>query len=181
MKKFAILPVIALAAISAPAFAAPGDSDSENGAATAEVVAPITLTHVTGAVLDFGTFTTGDTGGTVVVTRGGNGSATGDVTLVQGSLEAADQFTVEGDPGRRFSITTGAGSVSNGAPTPVTMAFTTNARGNHTLDASGDASFSVGGTLTVAGGEPAGDPHQHRGELRDLGLPLQRAGHPQPA
>ena len=156
MKKFAILPVFALAAISAPAFAAPGDSDTENGAATAEVVAPITLTHVTGAVLDFGTFTTGDTGGTVVVTRGGNGSATGDVTLVQGSLEAADQFTVEGDPGRRFSITTGAGSVSNGAPTPVTMAFTTNARGNHTLDASGDASFSVGGTLTVAGGEPAG-------------------------
>ena len=66
--------------------------------------APITLTHVTGAVLDFGTFTTGDTGGTVVVTRGGNGSATGDVTLVQGSLEAADQFTVEGDAGHPLVV-----------------------------------------------------------------------------
>ena len=86
----------------------------------------------------------------------GTGSATGDVSLVQGSLEASDQFTVEGDAGRRFSITTGAGQVSNGAATPVTMDFTTDARANHTLDAAGDAAFSVGGTLTVAGGEPAG-------------------------
>ena len=156
MKKIAILSAAAVAALANPAFAAPGDSDTENGAATAEVVAPITLTHTTGATLDFGTFTTGDTGGTVVVTRAGNGTASGDVTLVQGSLEAADQFTVEGDPSRRFSITTGTGSVSNGAATPVTMDFVTDARANETLDVNGDAAFSVGGTLTVVGGEPAG-------------------------
>ncbi len=156
MKKFAILSAAAVAALSTPALAAPGDSDSELGAATAEVVAPITLTHTTGATLDFGTFTTGDNGGTVVVTRAGNGTASGDVTLVQGSVEAADQFTVAGDPGRRFSITTGVGQVSNGAATPVTMDFTTDARANETLDAAGDAAFSVGGTLTVVGGEPAG-------------------------
>lgn len=156
MKKIAFLSAAAFAVIATPAFAAPGDSDTENGAATAEVVAPITLTHTTGATLDFGTFTTGDAGGTIVVTRAGNGSATGDVTLVQGSAEAADQFTVAGDPSRSFSITTGGGSVSNGGTSPVTMAFITDARGNHTLDTSGAAAFSVGGTLTVAGGEPAG-------------------------
>ncbi len=156
MKKFAILSAAAFAVFAAPAMAAPGDTAAADGAATAEIVAPITLTHVTGATLDFGTFTTGDNGGTIVVTRGGNGSATGDVTLVGGSVEAADQFAVAGDPGRRFSITTGAGQVSNGAATPVTMDFTTDARAAHTLDAAGDASFSVGGTLTVLGGEPAG-------------------------
>ena len=134
----------------------PGDTASTTGDATAEIVSPISLTHTAGAVLDFGTFTTGDNGGTIVVTRGGNGSATGDVTLVQGSLEASDQFTVAGDPDRSFSITTASGQVSNGAATPVTMDFSTDARNNHTLDASGAASFSVGGTLTVLGGEPAG-------------------------
>ncbi|WP_052761839.1 DUF4402 domain-containing protein [Aurantiacibacter luteus] len=156
MKKFAVLSAVALTALATPAFAAPGDSDSADGAATAQIVSPITLTHVAGAVLDFGTFTTGDTGGTIVVTRGGAGTASGEVALLQGSLEAADQFTVSGDAGRRFSITTGGGSVSNGAATPTTMAFTTDARANHTLDTAGAASFSVGGTLTVLGGEPAG-------------------------
>lgn len=156
MKKIAFLSAAAFAVIATPAFAAPGDSDTQNGAATAEIVAPITLTHTTGAALNFGTFTTGDNGGTIVVTRAGNGTASSDVTLVQGSVEAADQFTVAGDPGRRFSISTGAGTVSNGAATPVTMAFITDARANHTLDTAGAAAFSVGGTLTVLGGEPAG-------------------------
>ncbi len=156
MKKFALLPAVVVAALSVPAMAAPGNTDTENGAATAKVVAPINLTHVTGAVLDFGTFTTGDIGGTVVVTTAGAGSSTGEVTLVQGSLEAADQFTVAGDPDRSFSITTGAGTVSNGAATPVTMAFTTTALTSDTLDSTGNASFAVGGTLTVVGGEPAG-------------------------
>jgi Domain of unknown function (DUF4402) len=156
MKKIAFLSAAAFAVIATPAFALPGDSDTDNGAATAEIVAPIVLTHTTGAMLDFGTFTTGDNGGTIVVTRAGNGTATSDVTLVQGSVEAADQFTVAGDPGRRFSITAGSGTVSNGAATPVTMAFITDARANHTLDAAGTAAFSVGGTLTVLGSEPAG-------------------------
>ena len=152
MKKI-VLVAAAAAMFSTPAFAAPGNSDQEDGAATAEVVAPLTLTHVVGAALDFGTFTSGTTGGTVTVSRAGNGTAGGDVTLMPGSVEAADSFTVEGDPGRRFAIVTGAGSVTSGSDS---MAFTTNARANHTLDASGNASFTVGGELTVGADQAAG-------------------------
>ncbi len=153
MKKMAILSAATLAVFATPALAAPGDSATADGAATAEIVAPITLTHVTGATLDFGTFTTGDTGGTVVVSRAGAGSITGDVRLVQGSVEAADQFDVTGDAERRFSITTGAGTVGNGTDT---MNFTTDARANHTLGTDGTADFTVGGTLTVNGDESEG-------------------------
>ena len=140
-------------AISAPAMAAPGDSATGTGAATAEVVSPITLTHVTGASLNFGTFTTGSISGSILVDQAGNGSVnSGDVTLVSGSTEAADQFTVGGDSNRAFTITTGAGSVSNGTDT---MAFSTSAPASGTL-VGGAASFSVGGELFVNGGESAG-------------------------
>lgn len=156
MKKISILSAAAVAVLASPAMAAPGSSDTAAGAATAEIVAPITLTHTTGAALDFGTFTTGTTGGTVVVDQAGAGTAFGDVTLVTGSVEAADQFTVAGDPSRTFSIAATNGSVSNGLATPTLMGFTTDVAASGALDGSGAASFSVGGTLTVAGGEPAG-------------------------
>ncbi|MEO1730159.1 MAG: DUF4402 domain-containing protein [Pseudomonadota bacterium] len=133
--------------------AAPGDTATAQGAATAEVVAPITLTHVAAAALNFGTFTTGDNGGTVTVDQSSNGTATSDVTLLGGSTETADSFNVSGDANRSFSISATAGSVSNGTDT---MSFTTDAPGAGTLDGSGAATFSVGGVLTVAGGESAG-------------------------
>ena len=152
MKKFAILAASA-AVVSAPAMAAPGDSATAQGAATAEVVAPITLTHKTGAALDFGTFTTGTNGGTVTVDLTGTGVADNDVTLIGGSAEAADLFDVTGDANRSFAISTTAGSVTNGTDT---MAFTTSAPASGTL-ASGTATFAVGGVLTVAGGESAGE------------------------
>lgn len=152
MKKL-IVCAAAAAVISTPAMAAPGDTATAQGSATAEIVAPITLTHVASAALDFGTFTTGDNGGTVVVDQAGNGTVTSDVTLIGGSVEAADAFDVAGDASRSFSITTTAGTVSNGTDT---MSFTTNAPGTGALSAAGAASFSVGGTLTVAGGESSG-------------------------
>jgi hypothetical protein len=148
-----LLVAASLAMFSTPAFAAPGNTDSEDGAATAEVVSPLTLTHDVGAALDFGTFSTGDTGGTVTVTRAGNGTASGDVTLMPGSVEAADAFTVAGDPSRRFGIVTTDSTVDLGTDS---MAFTTDARANHTLDAAGAATFTVGGALTVVGTEGPG-------------------------
>ena len=153
MKKLSVCAVLAAAAISAPAMAAPGDTATAQGSATAEVVAPITLTHVSTASLDFGTFTTGTGGGTVTVDTAGAGTAGGEVTLIGVSVEAADEFEVAGDADRTFSITTTAGQVTNGTDT---MDFTTTAAANGTLDASGAAGFFVGGELTVVGGESAG-------------------------
>ncbi|MFK4004563.1 DUF4402 domain-containing protein [Qipengyuania sp. NPDC077563] len=152
MKKLAIL-AAAAAVVSGPAMAAPGDTATAQGAATAEVVAPITLAHQTGAALDFGTFTTGTNGGTVTVDLTGAGVATADVTLIGGSVEAADLFDVTGDVNRSFAISTTPGSVSNGTDT---MNFTTSAPASASLNGSGAASFAVGGVLTVAGGESSG-------------------------
>ena len=152
MKKL-LLVAAAGAALATPAVAAPGNSDSADGVATATVVSPISIEHDLGASLSFGTITAGDTGGTVVVTRGGAGSATGEVTLMPDSVESADSFTVTGDANRDFGISATGGTVSDGTNT---MNFTTNARANHTLDGTGTATFTVGGTLTVGGAQAPG-------------------------
>lgn len=151
MKKIILASVIAIVSAT-PAFAASGNSSTTNGAATATIVAPIVLTHTSGAALGFGRFSTG-TGGTVVVTSAGVGSITGDVAFVPGSTNSADAFTVAGDNGRSFSISTAAGSVTDGTDT---MTFTTSASlATDTLSATGTGGFTVGGTLTVAGTEGA--------------------------
>lgn len=154
MKKYIALAALG-AAIATPAYAAPGDTATAEGAATATVVAPITLTHDDGAVLAFGTFTAGD-GGVIRVTRAGNGIVdSGNVELLSDSVESADSFTVGGDADRAFTVTTTDGQVqeTGGA----TMDFTTNAAGTGTLDATGAATFAVGGSLTVGAAQTPGD------------------------
>lgn len=155
MKKiiFASSSLALAAAIAAPAAAAPGDTASTNGVASAEIVAPIAIAHDTNAVLDFGTMVT-DTAGTVTVTALGVATATGP-KLMSGSISSADAFTVSGDNGRSFSIVTGAGTVTSGADT---MSFTTvPSAATGTLGAtSGEAGFTVGGVLTVAANQAAG-------------------------
>lgn len=141
------------AAIAVPAAAAPGDTATTQGTANAEIVAPISITHTAGAALDFGTMTAGG-GGTVVVTAAGAGSDTGDVTLLTGSTNSADAFTVAGDANRSFTIVTGAGTVTSGGNN---MSFTTApSAASDTLDGTGAASFTVGGTLTVGANQAAG-------------------------
>ena len=55
---------------------------------------------------------------------------------------------------RSFDIVTTTGSVSNG--TGGTMNFSTDAAATGTLDATGETTFSVGGTLTVGANQAAG-------------------------
>lgn len=150
MKKIAFATAL-VALSSTPAFAA--NTDTTQGTATATVVAPITITHVSGKALDFGAFTV-NSGGTVSVNSGsGAGSVGGSVVLVSTST-AADAFSVTGDASRSFAISTTGGSVSLGA---TSMAFTTNpSAASLSLSAAGTASFTVGGTLTVLGTEGAG-------------------------
>lgn len=153
MKKFLLCAGLALT-ITAPAYAATGNTSTASGAAAANVITPIVLTHGS-ATLNFGSFTTG-TGGTVVVTATGSGSTTGDVGFVPGSSEAADAFTVKGDNNRSYSISTTSGTVSNSGGT-ASMAFSTVASASSgTLSGTGTGAFTVGGTLTVVGNETAG-------------------------
>ncbi|WP_353228567.1 DUF4402 domain-containing protein [Novosphingobium sp.] len=147
---------LALGAIPAGnAFAASGNTSTAAGTVTAAVVAPIVLTHVTGAALSFGKFTV-STGGTVVVTAASAGSTTGSVNFVPGgTVVTADRFTVAGDNSRSFSITTTNSTISNGART---MAFTTTpSAATLTTSATGTAAFTVGGTLTAVGTETPGN------------------------
>lgn len=141
MKKI-ILAAAAVALTATPALAADATGD-----ATAFVVSPITITHDVGAVLDFGTFA--PAAGTVTVSAAGAAGG----SLAQLGVVSADSFTVGGDIGRSFSITTGGGSIGNGTDT---MSFTTTSAAGGTLDGSGAASFSVGGVLNVAGTESVG-------------------------
>jgi hypothetical protein len=151
MMKFAAAAVL-LSIIPGTAFAA-GNTSTASGTATAQVVAPIVLTHTGGAALNFGKFTVG-TGGTVVVSAAGTATATGGVTLVPGSTSTADAFTVAGDASRSFSIATTNSTVTAGA---TTMSFsTTPSATTATLSTGGTSSFTVGGTLTVVGTEAAG-------------------------
>jgi len=152
VKKIILASVIAMVSAT-PAFAASGNTSSANGSATATIVSPIVLTHDSGAALGFGRFTTG-TGGTVTVSVAGVGSVGGDVGFVPGSSNSADAFSVTGDAARSFSIATGAGTVSNGT---TSINFTTTASASSsTLSGTGTGSFTVGGTLTLAGTEAAG-------------------------
>ncbi len=121
------------------------------GSATATVIAPITIAHVVGASLNFGTFDA-STGGTVTVTAAGAGTASG-VSFVSGSVNAADGFNVTGDGTRSFNITTTGGNVTSGSNT---MAFTTSPSAATGTLVAGLASFTVGGVLTVTSGQSVG-------------------------
>lgn len=148
-----LLVAASLAALSSPAMAAPGNSDQADGTATAEVVAPITITHAPADSLNFGIFTAGTAGGLITVPASGVTTAGGDVTLLTGSTETADYFTVSGDAGRSFSISAGNGTVDSGANS---MSFTTLSALSGTLDGTGSAGIFVGGTLSVGASQAPG-------------------------
>lgn len=134
------------AAIATPAVAAPGDTDTATGSATATIVAPISVDHVPGAVLAFGTITAGN-GGTVTVDLAGTVTDNGDDAVVlTGSTTSADAFTLSGDANRAITVTVGNGLLTGpGADMP----FTTTDNAPTALNGAGAGSFSVGGTLTV--------------------------------
>jgi hypothetical protein len=154
LKKIALAATVVMLS-SGTAFAASGSTSTASGSAAAVIVAPLRITHNAGAVLNFGTFTSG-TGGTVVVTSAGAGSVTGDVGTVNGNANSADAFTVTGDVARAFNIATSSGNtVTTGGASPSTMAFTVSAPAS-AATVLGSYALAVGGTLTVGNAQAAG-------------------------
>ena len=155
MMKKIVLATSMVALSAGTAHAASGNTANATGTATANVVTPISISHNSGASLNFGTITAG-TGGTVVVTQAGAGSVTGDVGTVAGNTNSNDAFTVNGDTTRAFNITASASNtVSTGGATPSTMAFVVSAPASASLTA-GTYALKVGGTLTVGSAQAAG-------------------------
>lgn len=144
MKKIVLAAVAATIAV--PAAAAPGDTATASGSATATIVAPISITHNVDA-LDFGVIVSPTTASTVTVVAGASTVSSGDAVKLSGGN--SDSFSVAGDPNRSFAITTGGGTMGG-------MSFTTSAPASGTLSASGTASFSVDGVLSIPGGQAAG-------------------------
>ncbi|WP_295529809.1 DUF4402 domain-containing protein [Novosphingobium sp. Chol11] len=143
----------------APALAqaAPGNTRSVSGTATAAIIRPIAIVAV--ASLRFGVIARPSTAGTLTVSTTGAVSTTGGVTgsnaINQGALAArTGTFRVTGDPGRSFvvvlpptaTVTTSAGSMN-------ISLFTVGALPGST---SGTLDIAVGGTLSVSAAQTPG-------------------------
>lgn len=155
MKKIAFAAVAAL--IATPAVAAPGDTDTATGAATATIISPINLTHTTGDALDFGTIAvSGATGGTVTVPTSGAATYSG-VANVGTVAASPDSFTVSGEASRSVAITAAPAGTLAGPTGSVPMAYTVNMSAAPTsTGTTGSANFKVGGTLTVGVAQAVG-------------------------
>lgn len=145
---------IAGAALLPPALAvAAGTTSRANGAATAEVMDPISVRHVGGQELKFGSFTV-TKAGTITVPTSGGATVTGGVTRLGGAGTATDKFVVRGIRNRAVSIVTYPGTVSSGTRS---MQFTTTPSvTTATLSNGGQLNFTVGGTLNVPAGQASG-------------------------
>lgn len=150
---FAAIAAIAAIGAGQEALAEAGETASATIVATAEVLAPISLAHDGNASLSFGSIVLNGIGGTVNVNVAGGHGTTGSVLLIGARLPTRDSFIVTGEPRRTFTIMTANGVLGqNGG-----MAYTTLLGAlTGTLDASGRASFLVGGELKIESHQPPG-------------------------
>lgn len=140
---------------SSSAFAQAGPSDSASAPASAVIVAPISVTNTNESSLSFGQIAADAAPGTVSVDAGGNLSSSTPNLVIDGSTGSAATFAVEGAPNLAYSTD---------IPTPISLtgpgtamsASVSKSGGATNLDASGDDSFSVVGTLTVGADQAAG-------------------------
>ncbi|MCG6188899.1 DUF4402 domain-containing protein [Maribellus maritimus] len=86
-------------------FLIPGVARSQESSITAEVFAEVieALAANEDQALNFGRFTTGNNGGSIVISPGGIRSAQGSVIAAGGGYSPG-KFLVEGEPGATFSI-----------------------------------------------------------------------------
>lgn len=150
---FAVVMMLALFA------GAPASAQLSN-TATAGVWATI-IKSLTVSKLDdlyFGQVAPGTQGCTVVLSPTGIRSVTaGDCMLAFGDAIGPARFAVDGAADESFSITVGGpGIVSNGFDNMTIGQFTTDSGTSGSLNASGQAEFYVGATLSIAPGQSPG-------------------------
>lgn len=122
---------------------------------------PVRVEVNTARWLNFGAFTTGETGGTVVVNHSGNRTSTGDVTLLNmGPAESSALFDVTAIPGTIIQISAPVNvplTGTNGGTIYLDIdSFSTGQVFIHTGNANTPTSVEVGGTLNV--GAPGANP-----------------------
>lgn len=140
---------IAAAAISFVAAPMSAQAADATGAATATIIAPITITKV--ADLSFGTIAPSASSGTVTIANGGARTGDANVDLLSTDAGNAAQFTVGGQGTSAFSTSIPTINLTGtGANMPVT--FTNDAPSALT---GGAATINVGGQLTVGANQAA--------------------------
>lgn len=132
---------------------------SATATSSATVVTPIAITET--ANMLFGNVAVqASNDGTVIMTPASSRSATGGVTLpvVTGTFNAA-AFSITGQPNYTYAITlpSTVTTISDGATHTMTVdTWTSSPTPTGTLSGSGSQTLSVGATLHVTGGQPAG-------------------------
>jgi len=131
-------------AVSTPAFAA-----TEQSNATVNIVSPLTLTNDTG--LNFGTIVGPFAGEVVHVDTSGVRNCGG--LTCSGATVSAATFTVTGTPDQDVVLTVPDSVTLNGSVSgTLTVDMTSDKPANPTLDSTGNATFGVGGRLTIPSG-----------------------------
>ncbi len=151
---FGALAALALAVLAAPtAWAQVGNTDTASSSVDATVITALTLSNTAG--LDFGDFTPGTNGGTIVVATDGSSEAFGDVSVVADSPQAA-AFGVTGESGKVYDISLPGSATLSGPGADMTAdTFVANSAsdgpGLTGTVTSGVDTIAVGATLHVAG------------------------------
>jgi hypothetical protein len=154
-----LIHIIGLAALL---LASGNDARATEGTATATIANPVGVTVL--GDLAFGTIIPASAAaGTVIINPdSGARSLTGGVTLVNSTYSPA-LFAVIGSANRPFHVNIPNNTISISNPAGATMQVTNfstsselNGAKNGKFDASGNASFKVGGTLTVAANQSTG-------------------------
>ncbi len=148
------------------AFGSEASAASGTANATATIITPLAIeksaTATNGGDLAFGLIVPG-TGGTVTVANNGARSTTGGAVAVSNSVynHSTAVFNVTGTAQSQLTITLPANesvSIGNGSETMAVNDFVRDGSvGAFALDGSGEASFRVGATLTVAEDQDPGD------------------------
>jgi hypothetical protein len=139
-----------LAAVAAFGFAGAANAQSSASAsatASARIITPIAINKV--CDLRFGSIVPSNESGDVTIS-GSDRTSTGGVTLItQGSTSyGSAKFNVTGEPSFNFNITVpGTLTLSDGNSHNLSVSTSSPSTGS--LDASGAASFHVGGVLSV--------------------------------
>lgn len=133
-----------------------GAQASATATAKATVVEVISIDKVDD--LDFGTFASGITAGTVSMETSGTRNSSGGVVLLASNAGKPAKFTAHGTANQHYFVTLPTDPVtltlSGGAATMTIASFVHSADG--ILDATGQETFKVGGILNVAANQPAG-------------------------
>lgn len=130
------------------------NSDTAISGAGATVITPITI--VTTANLLFGSVEPTNVAGTVTVSPGGGRSST-NVVLSSMALGSPASFYLSGNPGFGFSIVLPSSVTLTGPGASMQLSqFTSTPSSTGSLNASGNTTINVGGTLAIGANQAAG-------------------------